>query len=182
MRANSRGLKIAHVGIAALGCPSSEARTVYPCAPPASPSGNRSDDEKRLRSGSHRVRKCSIRQLMRKIFLACEEAQKRPPLLRDLIPNRPAQHGIAGLQRVQHRALRDRSFDFNCTSLPTCASVRRCCGSMTRITPASAPQPKAQPANPAQSEPSYLRHQPTHKPARRWCRNKFRICPKCQPP
>ncbi len=50
---------------------------------------------------------------MRKIFLACEEAQKRPPLLRHLIPNRAAQHGIAGFQRVQHRALRDRTFDLN---------------------------------------------------------------------
>ena len=119
----------------------------------------------------------SVRRLVRKIFLAREEAQKRPPLLRDLIPNRPAQHGITGLQRVEHRALRDRPLDLNCTSPPTCASVRRCCGSMTRITAASAPQPKARPANPAQSEPSYLQHPPMHKPARRSCQNKFRIYP-----
>ena len=50
---------------------------------------------------------------MRKVFLAREEAQKRPPLLRDLIPNRPAQHGVTGLKSVQHRALRDRTFDLN---------------------------------------------------------------------
>jgi hypothetical protein len=49
---------------------------------------------------------------VRKIFLAREKSQKRPALLRDLIPNRPAQHGIAGFQRVQHRALRDRTLNF----------------------------------------------------------------------
>jgi len=48
---------------------------------------------------------------MRQIFLAGEESQKRPPLLRNLIANRPAQHGISGLKRIKHRALRDRTSD-----------------------------------------------------------------------
>jgi hypothetical protein len=50
---------------------------------------------------------------MGQIFFAGEEAQERPALLRDLIANSAAQHGIAGFQRVQHRALRHWSFDFN---------------------------------------------------------------------
>ncbi len=49
---------------------------------------------------------------MRKIFLARKESQKRPALLRDLIPNRPAQHGIAGFERVKHRALRNDTVNF----------------------------------------------------------------------
>ena len=54
--------------------------------------------------------------------------------------------------------------------------------SFLQITAASAPPPTALPANPAQSEPSYLQHRPTHTPARRWYQNKFRIYPKSRPP
>jgi hypothetical protein len=55
---------------------------------------------------------------VRQIFLAGEEAQKRPPLLRNLIADRPAQHGVASLQCVEDRALRDRTIDleFNLTA------------------------------------------------------------------
>src|SRR5208282_5497154 len=49
---------------------------------------------------------------MRKILLAGEEPQKRPALIRDLIANRPPQHRITGFERVKHRALRDRTIDF----------------------------------------------------------------------
>jgi len=48
---------------------------------------------------------------MRQIFLAGEEAQEGPPLLRDMISNRPAQHRVTSLKRVEHRALRDRAVD-----------------------------------------------------------------------
>ncbi len=65
----------------------------------------------------------------------------------------------------------------SCTSCPTCASVRRCCGSSIRITAASVPQPTALPADHAQSAPSYLLHRPSNIPARRWCQNKCRIRP-----
>ena len=37
-----------------------------------------------------------------------KEAQERPALLRDVVADGAAQHGIARLERVQHRALRDR--------------------------------------------------------------------------
>jgi len=49
---------------------------------------------------------------MRKIFLTREEPQKWPPLPGDLITNRPPKHGIAGLDRVKHRAQSDRRSDF----------------------------------------------------------------------
>jgi hypothetical protein len=48
---------------------------------------------------------------MRQIFLAGKEAQKRPPLSRHLIANRPPQHRITSLQRIKHRPLRDRAVD-----------------------------------------------------------------------
>jgi len=77
-----------------------------------SASRNCSDDKKRFRPRHNRMRQRCICRLMRQIFLAREEAQKRPALLRDLVPNRPAQHGIAGLQRIKHRPLRDRRHNF----------------------------------------------------------------------
>jgi hypothetical protein len=48
---------------------------------------------------------------MRQIFLAGEKPQERPPLLRDLIADGAAQHGIAGLECVKNRALCDRTLD-----------------------------------------------------------------------
>ena len=44
---------------------------------------------------------------MGQILGAGEEPHERPALLRDVIADGPAQHRIAGLQRVEHRALRD---------------------------------------------------------------------------
>jgi hypothetical protein len=75
-------------------------------------SGDRSDNEKRLLPRRNLVGQRRIRRFVRQIFLASEETQKRSPLLRDLIPDRPAQHRITSLKRVKHRALRDRTFDF----------------------------------------------------------------------
>ena len=43
--------------------------------------------------------------------LAGEEPQERPALLRDVVADRPAQHRIAGLERVEDRALRGRALD-----------------------------------------------------------------------
>jgi hypothetical protein len=45
------------------------------------------------------------------VFLASEEPQHRPPLLRNLIADRPAEHGIAGLHGVENGALRDRTLN-----------------------------------------------------------------------
>jgi hypothetical protein len=60
---------------------------------------------------------------MRKIFLAGEEPQERPPLLRAVIADGAAQHGIAGLECVEDRTLRDRTLDFE---LDLTADVRQC--------------------------------------------------------
>ncbi len=55
---------------------------------------------------------------MRQVFLAGKEAQERPPLLRGLIADSPAQHGIAGLDCVEDRALRDRTLNLKFQLLP----------------------------------------------------------------
>ena len=46
---------------------------------------------------------------MREIFFAGEEAQERPALLRDVVPDCAAQHGMPSLERVEDRALRNRN-------------------------------------------------------------------------
>src|SRR6266852_3201474 len=48
---------------------------------------------------------------MGQILLAGEEPQERPTLLRDLVADRPAQHGIAGFERVEDRSQRDRAVE-----------------------------------------------------------------------
>jgi hypothetical protein len=50
---------------------------------------------------------------VRKIFLACKEAQKRSSLQGTVIPYGAAQHGISSLKRVEDGTLRDRAFDFD---------------------------------------------------------------------
>src|SRR5438067_1731175 len=52
-----------------------------------------------------------IRRLVRQVPLAGEEPQEGPPPLGDVVADRAAQHGIAGLERVQHRAPRDPARD-----------------------------------------------------------------------
>jgi len=43
--------------------------------------------------------------------MAGEEPQKGPALLRAVVADGPAQHRVAGLKRVEDRALRDRALD-----------------------------------------------------------------------
>ncbi len=50
-----------------------------------------------------------VRQFVRAILSARKEPHERAALLRDLITNGPAQHGIARFERVEHRALRGRA-------------------------------------------------------------------------
>ena len=49
---------------------------------------------------------------MGQIFLAGKETQKSASLLRAVVADGAAQHGIAGLEGVEDRALRDRAIDF----------------------------------------------------------------------
>ncbi len=51
-------------------------------------------------------------RLVGEVFFTGEEAQKGAALLSVVVADGAAQHGIAGLERVQHRALRDRRRDF----------------------------------------------------------------------
>src|SRR5207244_8385935 len=44
-------------------------------------------------------------------ILSDSKPEERPALLVDWAANRPAQHRIAGLERVEHRALRGRTLD-----------------------------------------------------------------------
>src|SRR6266571_2691300 len=70
--------------------------------------GDGPDDEKGLRPRRDRLGQRGVRWLVGEVPLAGEEPQERPALLRDVVADRPAQHGIAGLERVEHRAPRDR--------------------------------------------------------------------------
>src|SRR5437899_12059840 len=73
--------------------------------------GNGPYDDKGLLSGRDRIGQRGVRRLMGQILLTGEEAQERPALLRDVVADGAAQHGIAGLERVEDRALRDLALD-----------------------------------------------------------------------
>jgi hypothetical protein len=75
------------------------------------PAGNGPDNNKRFLPRRDRIGQWGIRRLMGQILLAGKEAQERPTLLRDLVADRPAQHGIAGLKRVEDRPQRDRAVE-----------------------------------------------------------------------
>ncbi len=60
----------------------------------------------------------AVRRFVRQIFLTGEEAQKGPTLLRDVIADRALQHRIGRLDRVEHRALRHRTFYLNFDFVP----------------------------------------------------------------
>jgi hypothetical protein len=73
--------------------------------------GNGPDNDKRLLPRRYRVGQRSIRRLMGQILLAGEESQERTALLRDLLSDRPAQHRIASLKRVEDRPQRQLAVD-----------------------------------------------------------------------
>lgn len=73
--------------------------------------GNRPYDEKGLPPRRDGVGQRGIRQFVRPILFACEEAHETPPLLRDVVADCPAQHWIAGLECVEDRTLSDLALD-----------------------------------------------------------------------
>src|SRR5260370_10447459 len=75
-------------------------------------SGDGSYDQKRLFPGHDGVGQRGVWRLVRKIFFARKEPQKWATLLRDVIANGAAHHRIAGLERIDHRALRGGTRDF----------------------------------------------------------------------
>jgi len=73
---------------------------------------NGPDHNKRLFPGCDCIGERGVGRLVGEVFFAGEEAQEGAALLRVVVADGAAQHGIAGLERVQHRALRDRTIDF----------------------------------------------------------------------
>src|SRR6266704_2208644 len=75
------------------------------------PSGDGPDDQERLGPPRHRVGQGDVRRLVGQVLLAGEEPHERPALLGDLVPDGPAQHGIAGLEGVEDHAQGGRPLD-----------------------------------------------------------------------
>src|SRR5580698_1436743 len=78
---------------------------------PALPSSNSSNHDERFLPGRDGVGQRRVGRLVRQVFLAGEEAQKRSALSRGVIANGPTQHRIASLKRIEDRSLRDWMFD-----------------------------------------------------------------------
>src|SRR3989442_15816601 len=79
--------------------------------PLALAAGHGTHDQKRLCAHRDRVGQRGIRRFVGQILRAGEEPQERSALLRDVVADRPAQHRIAGLERVEDRALRGLTFN-----------------------------------------------------------------------
>jgi hypothetical protein len=69
------------------------------------------DNQEWLVTRRDRIRKRRVRQLVRQILLARVETYERSAFLRDVVANRPAQHGIGRLEGVEDRPLRDAALD-----------------------------------------------------------------------
>src|ERR687888_2071323 len=68
-------------------------------------------DEEGLLPVRDRLGQGGLWQLVGQVLLAGEEPDERSAPLRDVVADRPAQHRIAGLERVEDRALRDLTLD-----------------------------------------------------------------------
>src|SRR5213080_404519 len=79
--------------------------------PLALAAGHGTHDQKRLCAHRDRVGQRGIRRFVGQILLAGEDPHERSALLREVVADRPAQHRIAGLERVEDRALRDPTLD-----------------------------------------------------------------------
>src|SRR5690349_7361830 len=77
------------------------------------PAGDGADNEEGLGPGGDRVWQGSVGRVVRHVFLARIESDEGTALLRDVVADRPAQHRVLRLQRVQDRALRDWAGDLD---------------------------------------------------------------------
>ena len=140
-----------------------------------SAAGDGSDDEQRLGARRDRGGQRRVRRVVGQILLAGEEPHERPALLRDVIADRAAQHRIAGLERVEHRALRRPAVDVELhLAVDARASVRRWAGSTTRIMAGSALRRRARPEGRGRSAPNCRRRRARRRPGRRSCRSRCR--------
>src|SRR5207245_4787847 len=76
-----------------------------PSTVPRLPAGHGPDDQKRLSAGRDCFRQQVVGGFVREILLAGKEPHERAALVRDLVTDRPAQHRVARLERVEDRAL-----------------------------------------------------------------------------
>ena len=74
---------------------------------------NGPQDDQWLLPGRDGVGQWGVRQFVRQIFFAGKEPQERSALLREVVADRPAQHGIADLERVEDRTLRGLTVDLD---------------------------------------------------------------------
>src|SRR5690348_17441460 len=95
---------------------------LVPTLPPTGPAGagrsprglaagHRPDDQVGLRAGGDLLGQGVVRRLVGQVLLAGEEPDERPPGPAVVPADRPAQHRVAGLQGVEHRALGDLALD-----------------------------------------------------------------------
>jgi hypothetical protein len=70
------------------------------------PSRNRPNHQKRLLAGSDRLGERLVGRVVGEVLFTGKKAQERAALLGVMIADGAAQHGITGLERIQHRALR----------------------------------------------------------------------------
>ncbi|MBI3024503.1 MAG: hypothetical protein HYY66_02270, partial [Candidatus Tectomicrobia bacterium] len=74
-------------------------------SPPALAAGQGPHDEEGLGPLGDRAGQGGVQGLAGEVLPAGEEAHEGPALLRDVVADGPAQHGVAGLERVEDRAL-----------------------------------------------------------------------------
>ena len=98
-----------------------------------SPSRHGAKHDERLGTVGDGVGEGSVGRVVGEVLLAGEETDEGAALLRDVIADGPAQHGIARLQGVEDRTLRDGAATSSCTSPSTFASFWRWNGRTTRI-------------------------------------------------
>ena len=75
---------------------------------------HRRDDAERLGARDDRPGERHVGRIVRQVLLAAEEPHERPPLFGGLVADRPAEHRVLRLERVEHRALRDRRVHLQC--------------------------------------------------------------------
>src|SRR5690348_306409 len=74
--------------------------------------GDGADDIKRLGAFDDGLGQRRVGRIVGDVLLAGEKSQERAALLRGVVANRSAEHGIARFERVEGRAKRDRAVDF----------------------------------------------------------------------
>jgi hypothetical protein len=81
-------------------------------APHSLAPGNGPDHNERFFAGCDLIGQLRVGRIVREVLLASKKAQEGPALQSIVIANCAAQHGITRLEGVEHRALSNRTVDF----------------------------------------------------------------------